>query len=1077
MVEFLWTFAVQEVLKKTVKLAAEQIGLAWGFKDELSKLKEYLLEAQAILNDVDKNKANLETVTRWVKKLEDIVFEADNLLDDLAYEDVRRKVEDQVVRNFFSLSKNSLAFRLKMANKITTVAKKLNELVFIKTPPRCVGTTSDEAEIDLNQTRETDSFPEEIEVIGRETEVSNIVDKLLALESQKTPVVLTIVGTGGLGKTTLVKEVYHHDMIRKNFDTTIWVCVSHPFKINKILRAIVGSLKSKFCSLDEKEGILQELQSLLSDKKYFLVLDDIWNEESILWNELRACLLKINQNKGNAIVVTTRSDKVAEIMETNYRHHLRQLPDDHCWSLFEKCAFGSNLPRIPDVIRGQLVKKFGGIPLVVKVLGGMVKSCKNDDELQSTLENIVRTELPKEDLILSTIKLSVDRLPSSSLKQCFAYCSNFPPDFHFYKEALVWMWIAQGFIQLPNECNVTMEDIGERYFDMLLSRSLFQDVVKDKRGKIEYCKMHDHIHEVACVISNDKNLREDLVTDEKYEGGEVLSIRQRRRTVYCCKNASSDMITSFIYLRVLIINDMSITELPDTIGKLKHLRYLDISWSGIYYLPETIVLLYNLQTLRLRWGTRFPTKLRKLVKLRHLEFNFFDGIKQMPKHLSRMTQLQTLSSFVAGSDDGCKIEELGPLKYLKGNLSLYNLERVKSKEEAMTANLVEKENISKLYFEWSTQREECNESDLNVLEGLQPHKNLRALDIKGFAGELLPNSIFVENLVEVYLWDCKRCETLPMLGQLSKLKFLKISKLSAVKSIGDEFYGNYRDSRTLFPKLEEFEIYLMESLEQWEEIDTLTNCSTFPHLKSLTILSCPKLMNIPNIFATNGQRLEVDTINARLFSRFQTSPKLQSLLITNCTSLIKLPIWIEFCSSLEDLWMDNSRDDISPPNLKNIQSLSTLEIKNFDNLPNGLGGMHNLKRLVIEGPMEGYDWSQFISLKSLEVLHLHETGSNSVTQLPRQLELLTALRWLHIEGFNDIESLPEWLANIKALEKLEVGMCRNLKSLPSKEAMSNLTKLNYLSVFDCSQLDIGEGGVEREKVSHIPKVSFTIRRF
>ena len=65
------------------------------------------------------------------------------------------------------------------------------------------------------------------------------------------------------------------------------------------------------------------------------------------------------------------------------------------------------------------------------------------------------------------------------------------------------MWIAQGFIQLSNGSNVTMEDIGARYFDILLSRSLFQDVLKDERPKIIYGKMHDLLYEVACAISND----------------------------------------------------------------------------------------------------------------------------------------------------------------------------------------------------------------------------------------------------------------------------------------------------------------------------------------------------------------------------------------------------------------------------------------------------------------------------------------------------------------------------------------------------------------------------------------------
>ena len=188
MAEFLWTFAVQEVLKKTVKLAAEQIGLAWGFEEELSKLKDSLLMAQAILRDVDRMKPDLDSLKLWVNNLEDIVFEADILLNELAYEDVRRKVEiekDRMVCNFFSFSKNSLAFRLKMANKTTSVAKKLDELVSTKSHLGCVATTSNEAKIDLNQVRETDSFPDEIEVIGRKTEVSNIVDKLLALKESR----------------------------------------------------------------------------------------------------------------------------------------------------------------------------------------------------------------------------------------------------------------------------------------------------------------------------------------------------------------------------------------------------------------------------------------------------------------------------------------------------------------------------------------------------------------------------------------------------------------------------------------------------------------------------------------------------------------------------------------------------------------------------------------------------------------------------------------------------------------------------------------------------------------------------
>ena len=98
----------------------------------------------------------------------------------------------------------------------------------------------------------------------------------------------------------------------------------------------------------------------------------------------------------------------------------------------------------------------------------------------------------------------------------------------------------------------------------------------------------------------------------------------------------------------------------------------------------------------------------------------------------------------------------------------------------------------------------------------------------------------------------QECKTLSMLGQLSKLEVLYIHNLRGVKSIGEEFYGNYRDSKTLFPKFKIFEILRMVNLEQWKDVATVMNCTAFPHLESLTMCSCLKLTNIPNIFATHS---------------------------------------------------------------------------------------------------------------------------------------------------------------------------------------------------------------------------------
>ncbi|XP_022145226.1 putative disease resistance protein RGA3 [Momordica charantia] len=441
MAELVWSFAVQEVLKKIVKLAAEQMSLAWGFKKELAKLKDSLLMMETILHDLDRIKAEHKAVKLWVEKLEDVVFEADVLLDKIAFEDLRRKVEtgkEVMVSYFVSSSKNPLVFRLKMASKIKGIAKALHEHYRAASAVGLVAITSKETESDddITQILETDSFLDEIGVIGREIEVCEIVNKLIDPSHHEALFVLPIVGLGGLGKTAVAKVIFNHEVIRENFDTTLWVYVSKSFVIKKILRAILETLNANSCGFDSKEALLQELKKWLNDKRYFLVLDDVWNENLNLWNELKACLLKITKKSGCVVVVTTRSDEVAEITETQYysRHYLRRLSDDHCWSLFEKCAFINEWPTTLklDEVREELVEKFSGIPLVVKALGGMVKIDKNRDGLQCTLENLIRILLQDENYI-STIKLGVDRLPLSfSLKQYNS--SKFSQDFKFKRE-------------------------------------------------------------------------------------------------------------------------------------------------------------------------------------------------------------------------------------------------------------------------------------------------------------------------------------------------------------------------------------------------------------------------------------------------------------------------------------------------------------------------------------------------------------------------------------------------------------------------------------------------------------------
>ncbi|XP_022145155.1 putative disease resistance protein RGA3 [Momordica charantia] len=180
---------------------------------------------------------------------------------------------------------------------------------------------------------------------------------------------------GGLGKTTLTQMIFNHEAIKGHFDNTIWVCVSKPFIIINILEGIFQSLTKTSSGLNHKGVLLEKIQKEMHGKMYFLVLDDVWNEESGLWDDLGDCLKQIAGKSGNCIIVTTRSLEVANIVGTVPSHRLKKLSDDQCWFLFKESANANRLSMNPklEIIRDMLVKKIGGVPLVAKVLGGATK--------------------------------------------------------------------------------------------------------------------------------------------------------------------------------------------------------------------------------------------------------------------------------------------------------------------------------------------------------------------------------------------------------------------------------------------------------------------------------------------------------------------------------------------------------------------------------------------------------------------------------------------------------------------------------------------------------------------------------
>ncbi|GLU17209.1 hypothetical protein SLE2022_335970 [Rubroshorea leprosula] len=1068
---------VDATISKVISVATAQINLAVSWKAELRRLCKKLTMIHAVLQDADRRQVGESAVKLWLENLRDVAREAEDVVDEVVYERLKQEVwiQKQMKKKvclFFTFS-NPFIFRLKMANKIKNL---IASIVEISKEAADFGLqsrlASHEPRSNLQTTYSSPSYCPRV-IIGRENDVSKIVDLLIDPKNEESLSIISVVGMGGLGKTTLAKSVQNHEKIVRNFGKTIFICVSEVFDVKKILKEMLESLTKMGCSIENEAIIVEKIQDELKNENYLLILDDVWNEDRMKWEALRGCLLEITKNKVSRMVVTTRSENVASIMGAfgEHMYHLEGLEDEECWSIIKQRAFGgSSVPNLElEAIGRQIAKKCKGVPLVANVIGASLSNPRDRGEWVSVNNSFDARSLVEDDRRTWTVRvlqLSFDRLPNTTLKQCFAFCSIFPPDWKIEKEMLIQLWMAEGFLQ-PSQGS-SMEDIGDKYFNYLLSYCLFLEEERDSTGKIKSCKMHDLIHDLATYNSKSETLilkagsesniahfrHLNLVDAEEIVPTNLAEVAGKLHSLFLKGDILCKMPDSFKRLRILSCGEAYVEQLPTWIGKMKHLRYLDISRTKIKELPQFIMELYSLQTLRFMDCFRIvkqPEGVENLISLRHIYFN---EDSCMPLRIGRLKDLQTLQLFVVGLQEGSRIEELGCLSQLGGKLRIRQLEHVENYSEAEKAKLSEKIELYELTLKWTERNtEECNH-DEDVLAGLKPPPNLRNLTIECYGGEKCPSwmqpslseSFSLNNLVELNILRCKKLKSMPIIG-LSSLQQLRIQGCLELTRIGDGVFA--------FPKsLRRLGIWSCPRLETiGDSISTLT-C-----LEELVLDGCRDLRPIPSV---NGLS------------------SLKKLRILECSYVVSLPSGLSSCTALQELTMVSCPNLISIfEDLKDLHSMVELHIFYCENLSipeESFGCLVCLEYLGIGGFSK--ELEEFPYLNSIH--HLHASlqklvlfGWEKLTYLPPQIQHLTSLRELSINYFNQVEALPEWLGSLSSLQTLSIEGCANLKYLPSAQAMQRLSKLRELLIFRCPELKgrcAKETGLEWSKISRIPHI-------
>ncbi|XP_042509791.1 putative disease resistance protein RGA4 [Macadamia integrifolia] len=981
------------------------------------------------------------------------------------------------------------------------------------------------------KTMETFSFVDESEVVGRDDDKSKIASIITSSDNQDILMALPIVGMGGIGKTTLAKLVYNDGFVAKYFDKRIWVHVSKDFDVKKILIEITESVTKRTCQFSSIDVIQQSLKDELSEKRFLLVLDDMWNDDSEQWDMLKTSL-KIGA-RNSKVIATTRIIEVASMIGTFDTYHLQSLSEDKCWSILKNKAFGNGgAEQTPNMVAigKEIVKKCGGLPLAAKALGGLMHIKKDEQHWLSIKDNEI-WDLPMDkNGVLPALKLSYDHLPSH-LKQCFLYCSIFPKGAFIFRNDLIRQWMALGFLQPSTGSRLLMEDIGNIYINQLLWNSFFQDAEYDDFGLIKF-KIHDLVFDLACSLSRPDNINvgaEGLKSNSNafhlrlYSDGDIKKIQdylsevRNLRSLHLKFTGANTPIgrnvLDFLFkklkcLRVLELSNCRIKDLPSSIKKLKHLRHLDLSFNPIEALPASITSLYNLQTLDL--GNcplkELPEDMRKLVKLRQLNVYREDGsLSQMPIDMGRLIYLNGLSTFIVGHKREQCIKELQRLD-LRGNLGIYNLENVRSRTEAEEANLMGKEKLDMLHLSWRSNvlggdnsfmlgNETVVDED-DVLEGLRPHPNLKQLIIKNFGGDNLPQwmmrvcELSLPKLVKFFLHDCERLEHVPPLGQLPSLKILHLKRLKRMKSLGSEFYHG-DDSNgtqvslttTTFPSLEELSFEQLPNFEEWMEPQG--SFPSFPRLGRMFLKDCPKLVTMPSRFPSFSKLYIFEMPKLKFLPKGLLHNNVKELNIVKCPDLeaIIMPNEEEgvqvISSSLDLLLVRNCPSLTSFPDVRGLHSIRRfIFIRNekITGLPEGLHTLHTLELLWIGGYSS--ELESFPNLEHLQHLsslrHLHIVGWSKLSSLPEQLQNLTQLEFLAIHEFHSVAALPEWLGNLSSLRTLGLVDCNNLMYLPEEEeGLRCFIKLEKLNILNCPLLEerCSRGrGEEWPKIKHIKNI-------
>ncbi|MCL7024547.1 hypothetical protein MKW94_014273 [Papaver nudicaule] len=878
---------VQVLLGEVTKLLIAEVAFLKGVKEQIKQLQRDLEWMVLEVKEATENRKSDETSKLYAKQMRDIIFDAEDVIDKFMIKIVDHKRHPKDSKALTGLNNIiNTPFQHGLGSRIGKINARVEKLrAMEKHRTMCRDTESSNRSLSLQQRikeRRAQIFKE---IRGRdpvqmyEGSARQVIKSLLMGDeggNNKMLRIISIIGMGGVGKTTLCHKVFNDRNVMKQFKCRAFVYISEVYSLPDLLKRIMKSSGS-----DDSDGEMtcEKVRAHLEIQKYLIVLDDIWDTN--VWEELRGAFP--DANNGSRVLITTRHKYVAVdadkcSISTNNIHEMSAINNEkESWELFlknyrpyssglvTKAYFNSNI--ILKDLGERMVNKCHGLPLAIVVLGDLLSVLVKKESGQQVGSVWSRENLRSSWLLCKgndsykcpgILALSYDYLPYH-LKPCFLYMSLFPDISKIRVTKLFQYWIAEGFVSTEGE--QAMEDAAEAYLDELICRSLIQVSKRRADGRVKTCHIHGILRGISVSESTEDEFSQIYGSLDEFNRKQNSS---RRVAVYCneqneqyfsgsrntrirslmCdvsfpkKNYLSSLFGGFKSLRVLEFNGYAgMVSLPKEVGELVHLRYLSLEKTKLKKINTSdLSTLVNLQTLNLKGNIGHELVLDDQIwcldQLRHLYLrNIQLGNSKKHWGIGYLKELQLLI-IQAGDwiNDGW-LEKLSSLKKLKIEECLHSHS---DKISTAVANLMNLRSLA-LKSKISSRPSITNEGVPLTSIKFSSHTYLTSLHLKGNMHGWSRDISFPPQLCKLKLeWSWITED--PMLI-LEKLPFLTFLHIGVVSYLGKQMVC----SKAGFARLQTLELVSIENLENW-----IIKKGALTNLTKLEILGCKNLKKLPD---------------------------------------------------------------------------------------------------------------------------------------------------------------------------------------------------------------------------------------